>query len=106
MTNNTIYSISIALDPTENGYRFDASYIEFDGAGFSVKNVAWGYVEPDTFTDLSTLEAYVFNGLEDYEDLFLENYSYFTCELLGWTNMLMEQVGISISDIGFRFILG
>ena len=101
-----VYSVSITLNSKETGNLielFSGFWNETDN--LEVLNEAWGYIDVNSFTDTSEIACYVFEGNEEYEDLFLDSYSSLIPYLLGWADSVMSEVeaGLSIRDLGFLF---
>lgn len=105
---NSLYHVSISLNPTEGGNRFDAIYAQYDGTTYRLSNTTWGYIEADTFTPASKLFCYEFVGLEDYEDALLGDYATVMSILLDWANHTMTNISeeLSVKDLGFLFYFG
>lgn len=104
-SSGVIYVVSLTLDPTEEGLRFDALYAPFNGVDYDIQNEIWGYLDPAIFTDTTRLSGYVVSGHDEYEDAFLNDYAYILSYLLECTNSIMGSVSpeLSIRDLGFIF---
>lgn len=103
-----LFHISLSLDPTENGHRFELAYAAYNGTEYVVQNVGWGYLEAGEFTNASTLTCYEFNGMNEYEDGLLTDYAFYLSHLMTWMDYVMENVdtGLSVKDLGFLFYFG
>ena len=105
MANGVLFHISLSLDPTENGNRFEFAYAVYNGTEFIVQNVAWGYLDAASLTNASKLTCYVFNGMNEYEDGLLLDYTSYLAYLMTWMDYIMPNVSpeLSIKDLGFLF---
>ena len=100
-----VYSVSIALDPTDCGLRFDALYAIYTGSSLEIQNSLWGYIEAENHTDTSKLSSYVISGLDEYEDALLADYSIVIDFMLARLDSILNNIDseISIKDLGFLF---
>jgi hypothetical protein len=108
-SNGMVYTVTLTLNPTENGNRFDFSYAEWDGREYVTQNEAWGYLEANLFTPVTQITCYEFIGMNEYEDAILGDYSMFLAYLLGLIDQgVMPSVSpeLSIKDLGFLFYFG
>ena len=108
-TSGSLFVASLALNPTENGNRFDFAYAVHDGNTYVTQNEAWGYLEPNLFTDVSPLTCYEFFGMNEREDLLLMDYRPFLAylmQLLDQSVMPSVSPELSIKDLGFWFYFG
>lgn len=103
-----LYVVSLSLDPTGEGNRFDVAYAVYDGTAFVPQCMGWGYLDAATFTNTTTLTCYVFDGMNEYEDAILADQASLLSFAMNWLNDLMATVGpeLSIRDLGFLFFLG
>jgi hypothetical protein len=108
MASGTLFQVSLSLDATENGNRFDLVYAVYNGTEFVVQNVAWGYLDAGSLTDASKLTCYVFDGMNEYEDGLLIDYASFLSHLMTWMNYIMPNVSpeLTVKDLGFFFYFG
>jgi hypothetical protein len=108
MPTGEFYSVSLTLDPTEYGNLFEGTYALYNGSGFDVQSSGWGYVDANSFTDVTPLTCYVFDGMNDYEDALLLDYAALMANMLETLNDFMPNVesGLSIKDLGFLFYFG
>ena len=108
-TKGARYSATLLLNSTENGHRFDFMYALYDGTEYVAQNVAWGYIEAETFTRFSTLYCYEFTGMGEYEDALLVDYMSFLDYIMGLLNnsvMPLISPELSVADLGFLFYFG
>ena len=103
----TLQEVSIILNPKESGNRFNVTSASWNGTSYDVISHGWGYIDANSFTDTTSLTCYVFEGYEEYEDLFLGSASSLIVDLLLWADYVMEHVepGLSIRDLGFLFFV-
>lgn len=104
-----LFSVAIDLNPTENGMRFDFSLGAYDGNEYVTQNIAWGYLDATFFTNATKLECYVFDGMNEYEDGLLVDYTSFLSYVLGLLNdSVMPSVSpeLTVKDLGFLFYFG
>ena len=109
LANGDIYSACLNLAATENGNRFDFMHYVAGESGYTEYNVAWGYLDASSFTPLSELTCYVFDGMNDYEDALLMNYKTllnYMMRLLNDSVMPIVSPELSVKDLGFRFYFG
>ena len=107
--NGSVYNLSIDLNPTENGTRFDFSYAIYNGSEYVTQNIAWGYFDATFFTNTTKLDCYVFDGMNEYEDALLTDYTSFLSYVMGLlNNSVMPSVSpeLSVKDLGFLFYFG
>jgi hypothetical protein len=109
LANGDTYSTYLTLNGSENGNRFDFMYTTFDGNEYVEKNVAWGYLDASTFTATTKLSCYVFDGMNEYEDGLLMDYTSlldYMMRLLNDSVMPGVSPELSIKDLGFLFYFG
>ena len=103
------YSAYLTLNPSENGNRFDFMYYTYNGTEYVVQNMAWGYLDPNTFTATTKLNCYVFDGMNEYEDGLLLDYTSFLDYMMRLLNdSVMPSVSpeLTVKDLGFYFYFG
>ena len=103
------YSAYLTLNPSENGNRFDFMYYTHNGTEYVVQNMAWGYLDPNTFTATTKLNCYVFDGMNEYEDGLLLDYTSFLDYMMRLLNdSVMPSVSpeLTVKDLGFFFYFG
>ena len=101
-----VCSVSITLNSKETGNLIELfSGLWNDADQLEALNNAWGYIDVNSFTDMSEIECYAFEGSEEYEDKLLASYSALIPYLLEWVDSVMPDVeaGLSIRDLGFLF---
>ena len=103
-----LFIVSLSLDPTDCGNRFDLMYAVYDGTQYVIQNVAWGYLDANSLTKMSTLSCYVFDGMNEYEDGLLADYKLYLFYLMDWIDYLAVNAdpNISVKDLGFLFYYG
>ena len=104
-----LFSVAINLNPDENGMRFDFSYAESNGEDYVTKNIAWGYLDATFLTSTTKLSCYVFDGMNEYEDALLADYTSFLSYVLSLlNNSVMPSVSpeLTVQDLGFLFYFG
>ena len=104
-----LFSVAINLNPAENGMRFDFSYAESNGEDYVTKNIAWGYLDSTFLTRTTKLSCYVFDGMNEYEDALLADYTSFLSYVLSLlNNSVMPSVSpeLTVQDLGFLFYFG
>lgn len=104
-----LFNVAINLNPAENGMRFDFSYAESNGSDYVTKNIAWGYLDATFFTNATKLDCFVFDGMNEYEDALLVDYTAFLSYVLGLLNdSVMPSVSpeLTVKDLGFLFYFG
>ena len=107
--NGRLFSVAIDLNPTENGTRFDFSYAEYNGEEYVTQNIAWGYFDATFFTNTTKLDCYVFDGMNEYEDALLTDYTSFLSYVMDLlNNNVMPNVSseLTVKDLGFLFYFG
>ena len=105
LTNGALYCVSLSLDNTDLGNRFEVAYAVFDGTEHQVQNTGWGYLDPNTLTIKSELVCYVFEGMNEYEDGLFVDYANVLSYSMVWLDYLMESISpeLSVKDLGFYF---
>ena len=81
----------------------------YDENGFAVLNSAWGYLEAATLTGASKLTCYVFDGMNEYQDALLVDYTSLRNYMMGLlNNSVMPSVdpALAAKDLGFLFYFG
>ena len=109
LANGDIYSAYLTLNPTENGNRFDFMYSSNGADGYKINNTAWGYLDAATLTNQTKLTCYVFDGMNEYEDGLLMDYSMFLDYIIGLINysvMPSVEPTLTVKDLGFYFYFG
>lgn len=108
MGNSEVFSVSLNLNPMEEGYRFDVSYSTYDGTELVTQNYGWGYLDANSLTNVSVLTCYEFFGLNDFEDSLLRDYASLLSIELGYMNELLATIdpALGIEDLGFLFYFG
>ena len=109
LASGEVYSVYLTLNTTENGNRFDFMYAAFYGEEYVINNLAWGYLDAGTFTSASKLTCYVFDGMNEYEDALLMDYTSFLTYVMGLlNNSVMPSVDptLTVADLGFFFYFG
>lgn len=104
-----IYSASIALDCTENGHHFAFSYATNNNGEYVLQNTAWGYFDETMLTNTTQLYCYAFDGMNEYEDALLADYTSLLSYVMGLlNNHVMPSVSpeLTIRDLGFLFYFG
>lgn len=104
----SLYTVSINLNPAENGNRFEVSYAVYNGTEYAVQNVGWGYLDAGSLTNKSKPTCYEFNGMNEYEDGLLTDYVSYISQMMGWLNNVMAGIEptLSIKDLGFFIYFG
>ena len=103
------YSAYLTLNPSENGNRFDFVYYTYNGTEYVVQNMAWGYLDPNTFTAATKLTCYVFDGMNEYEDGLLLDYMPlldYMMRLLNNSVMPSVSPELTVKDLGFYYYFG
>ena len=109
LASGAMYSAYLTLDASEDGNRFDFMYYTYDGESYVVQNVAWGYLDASAFTATTKLTCYVFEGMNEYEDGLLMDYTSlldYMMKLLDNSVMPLVSPELSIEDLGFYFYFG
>ena len=103
--NGQLYGVTITLNPTENGNRFETFYAVLEESSYSIKSSGWGYVDANSLTDTTPLTCYVFTGLEEYQDGILSTCATLIPHLLNCTNYVLSNIetNLTIRDLGFLF---
>ena len=71
-----------------------------------MQNVAWGYLDAGSFTVATKLVCYEFDGLNEYEDALLDDYTAFlgyAMKLLNEKVMPSVSPELSVKDLGFYY---
>ena len=109
LTNGDIYSAYLTLNPTEDGNRFDFMCANNGADGYKIYNQAWGYLDAGSLTNQTKLTCYEFNGMNEYEDMLLNDYSMFLNYIMGLINynvMPAVDPALTVKDLGFYFYFG
>ena len=109
LASGATYSAYLTLNSNENGNRFDFMYSLYNGEEYILQNMAWGYLDANTFTALTKLTCYVFEGMNEYEDGLLVDYMPlldFMMKLLNDSVMPGISPELSVKDLGFFFYFG
>ena len=109
LANGSVYSAYLTLNPGEDGNRFDFMYSTYDESGLSIQNTAWGYLDAATLTPMSQLTCYVFDGMNEYQDALLVDYTSLLNYMMGLlNNSVMPSVdpALTAKDLGFLFYFG
>lgn len=104
-----LFSIAIDLNPTENGMRFDFSLGQYNGSEYVTQNIAWGYFDATFLTRTTKLSCYVFDGMNEYEDAILADYTSllsYVMDLLNNSVMPSVSPELTVQDLGFLFYFG
>ena len=103
-----MYVVSLELNPGEDGNRFEVYYGVYDGVQYTAQNYGWGYLDSSSFTNMSALSCYVFDGFNEYEDALLASYASLLNYMLGKLDGLMAGISpeLGIADLGFYFYFG
>lgn len=102
--NGALYVVSLSLDSTENGNRFDVMYLVYNGNEYVLKSSGWGYLDANSLVDTSTLTCYVFSGMNEYEDGLLLDYAAYLSRLISWLDYIMPNVSPEFSVKSFSHI--
>ena len=107
-SNGEMYGVALVFTDDEVGYEFNCFYRVHDGVEYVDYNYAFGYIAPNEFTNVSSLYAYTFEGMNDYEDALLADYAALLSHGLGMLDITMREIdpALSIKDLGFYFYFG
>ena len=109
LASGDVYSAYLTLNPTEDGHRFDFMYSTYGVDSYTINNVAWGYLDAGSLTNQTKLTCYEFNGMNEYEDMLLNDYSMFLNYIMGLINysvMPAVDPALTVKDLGFYFYFG
>ena len=109
LANGDIYSAYLTLNPGEDGNRFDFMCANNGADGYKIYNQAWGYLDAGSLTNQTKLTCYEFNGMNEYEDMLLNDYSMFLNYIMGLINysvMPAVDPALTVKDLGFLFYFG
>ena len=106
--NGELYIVSLCLNNTDLGNKFEGAYAVFDGTEYVISAEGWGYVDGKTMTTATTLNCYVFNGLVEYEDAMLYDFVSDIHYMMGVVDILLTgfELDIRVEDLGFLFYCG
>ena len=93
----------LSLKPGSYGAYYGASYSVYENGGFTDLNDTWGYINPSTFTDTSSLSYKEYNGLPQDKAYLLNIYSSCIHDMLDWLDSYLNtnRLGITIADLGY-----
>ena len=101
------YTLTIDLELTDDGYKFDGEYYVYTGEEFVLVSKGWGYIYPAEFTQRYKLFAYEFLGDTAREDTYLADFKVMVLYGLDWFNYILGTIDteLTVEDFGFLFIL-
>ena len=109
LANGSTFSSGLTLNATEDGNRFYFMCSMMNGEEYTVQNIAWGYLDANSFTRATKLTCYEFDGMNEYEDGLLTDYMSlldYMMRLLNDSVMPTVDPSLSIKDLGFYFYFG
>ena len=102
-SDGTTYYAYLSLVPSSRGVYYSCTYSEKNNGSYTDLNDTWGYINPSTFTDNTSLSYVEYNGLPEYEIYLLDIYAGCIQDSLDWLIIYLNtnDVDITISDLGF-----
>lgn len=103
-----LFRVSISLDPVEEGNRFELLYAIFGENEYVTQSRGWGYLDAGFLTSYSQLTCYEFEGMNEYEDGLMKDYTFYLYYLMDLLNYVLADVNpaLSIKDLGFYLYFG